>query len=174
MAEFLIMRRVHAWEKLSDAERDEMATKDKYFWRKYNIRTQPGDIIQVNDDSDWNGYDAESDPGIWYYIKVPTLNWKNYKHLSNPQKVDYTIQERETEALRLLDIAVQSSIKTGTSINQAEVLQHYNEKLTNKGKFVAKRRYRVDLTKFPQLQTNPVITVSRNEFLNALVDKNGS
>lgn len=172
MCEFLLNARPHPWESLTDTERDKLAEKDQYFTQKYNMRCLPGDIIQVEINDKWGKFVCAN--GAFYHIKVPPLKKEEYKYLERPHRVPYeTSQEKDVEWMRHFAQLQRNSIVSGAPINEDEQEVYY-QKMESKGKLVAKKRYRVDISQFPQLQTNPVLTLTKTQFLNVLVDKNGS
>lgn len=171
MADLLIMKKEHWMSSLKQDEIDKEAEKNKYFIEKYDSRTMSGDIVEVGDDNHWSN--TQHGDGAFYIVRVPGLLKKSYEYLQRPRKRAMTQQEKDEFVNNQISETYKWVIAKGIEdFNEAKFRAESEETADKLGYVLDKRRYKLDLTKLPQLQNNPVITISEEIFLNALVDKN--
>jgi hypothetical protein len=170
MADLLVKRRADWKETLSQSEVTEQAGKDKYFMEKYNTRSKPGDIIEVGDDNHWSN--SQHGSGTFYIVRVPGLSKKSYRYLQRIGKRAFTPQEKDDWVSAQVAEAMKWVVaKDVQDFNEATFRQEQEIAADKLGYIVHKRRYALDLTKLPQLEQSPVITIQVSDFLDALINK---
>ena len=84
MAEFLVQTADNWMDALSKAEIDEYKKKYTYFQQKYDMRSQPGDIVEIREDGFWDK--RGHDKSFYCVIKIPGLSLSAAKEYSGPAK----------------------------------------------------------------------------------------
>jgi hypothetical protein len=163
MAEFLIKKEPNWMDKLSTSEQKKFL-KHRKNQEKFNERSRVGDVVQVQVDGKWGPY---AHAGKMYHLKVPDMPFEEALQYRAFWERPYTQEEITT----LVNEQVAKHGAQAAPFNEPAFRAEHARKLSNKKNILAKRRYGIDVSAFPALQDSPILTITKAEFLAALIDK---
>ena len=141
MAEFLIYKGPHQWDKLTNKQVQELGVLEK---ARYACRYQPGDYTECQEDGKWP--DKAAAAGIFYYLRVLGVKAEDLNYLTKTTRRPHNTEE-EIYHSREVDNEI---VEIGTDKTVDELIGIKIELMMgrlDKKPLAFKRRYALDLTK---------------------------